>query len=164
MINHGRLSPMAFVMLLRESAFVIGLGNPVYSPTPLEALANGAAWLNPVSWQDTGREHIMSSSSQHQGLKLLGFPYVYNVELSDLKSVLRAAELAVTHRFHSFVPFWNRVESVSAQVCANLLESDALCDCENAKLTDENVECRGSFYATNSDLVEDNDILFAPVR
>jgi len=164
LINHGKISPRAFVMLLRKSAFVIGLGHPVDSPTPLEALANGAAWLNPVSLGETERRYVKKSHAQHQGLKLLGMPYVYNVVLTNMSSVLHAAEMAVANRFHSFVPFWNRVESVSAQVCANLLESDALCDCARAKkVRDDSIDCRGSFYATNSDLFEIHDVLFAPV-
>mmetsp|Transcript_15039 Transcript_15039/g.54233 ORF Transcript_15039/g.54233 Transcript_15039/m.54233 type:complete len:308 (+) Transcript_15039:1194-2117(+) len=164
LINHGKISPRAFVMLLRKSAFVIGLGHPVDSPTPLEALANGAAWLNPVSLGETERRYVKKSHAQHQGLKLLGMPYVYNVVLTNISSVIQAAEMAVAVRFHSFDPFWNRVEGVSAQVCANLLESDALCDCARAKAIEHQIDCRGSFYTTNSDLVEMHDVLLAPAR
>ena len=162
--NHGRMSPTSFALLLRKMAFVVGLGHPLDSTTPLEALANGAAWLNSVSWHETDRENVKRSSSQHQGLKLLGMPYVYNVVLSNATSVLNAAESAVANRFHSFVPFWNRVESVSAQACANLLESDAMCDCAKSGSVGRKIDCRGNFYATNSDLVEDHGILFSPTK
>ena len=119
-INHGPLKPDEFILLLRKMAFVIGLGHPLDSPTPLEAIANGAAWLNPSSisaYDDTKVVKIMHS--QHQGLKVLGMPYVYNVDLANVTSVLLAAERAFKNRFHGFVSFWNREESVAAQVCSN---------------------------------------------
>ena len=163
-INHGPLKPDEFIKLLRKMAFVIGLGHPLDSPTPLEAIVNGAAWLNPSTipvYDDTKVVKIVHS--QHQGLKALGMPYVYNVDLANSTSVLLAAERAFKNRFYGFVPFWNREESVAAQVCSNLIESDAICACARAKRSDFHIDCRGSYYATNSDLMEDKLSAFAPV-
>ncbi len=160
-INHGYLTPLRFIHLLRNMSFIIGVGEPLDSPTPLEAIANGAAFLNPFK-KVTVRQGGYTVHSQHQGLKTLGMPYVYNVDLDNITDVLSAAERAVRNRFHSFIPFWNRIESVSAQVCSNLVESEALCDCAVARKTDPQIDCRGSFYATNSGLVEDELSAYAP--
>merc|ERR1712100_193581 len=45
-IVEGLLSPTDFSLMLRNMSFVVGLGSPVVSPTPLEALANGATFID----------------------------------------------------------------------------------------------------------------------
>ena len=47
-VQHGILTPPEFAKLMREMAFVIGAGAPPDGPSALEALANGAAFLNPI--------------------------------------------------------------------------------------------------------------------
>eukprot|EP01065_Artemidia_motanka_P011786 TRINITY_DN16426_c0_g1_i1.p1 TRINITY_DN16426_c0_g1~~TRINITY_DN16426_c0_g1_i1.p1 ORF type:complete len:388 (+),score=111.84 TRINITY_DN16426_c0_g1_i1:417-1580(+) len=46
--NHGKVSPAQFSELLAQSAFLLGFGTPPLGPSPLEAMASGAAYLNPV--------------------------------------------------------------------------------------------------------------------
>jgi len=84
-------------------------------------------------------------------------PYVYNVDLSDVESVVQAAEWAVKYRFSSYVPSEFRVGALVDRMCA-LLEDDALCMCPNPifgdehldfrtnGLIDENMDCRASSY------------------
>jgi hypothetical protein len=47
-VQHGILTPPEFAKLMRQMAFVIGVGAPPDGPSALEALANGAAFLNPI--------------------------------------------------------------------------------------------------------------------
>jgi len=127
-VNHGRMTPLRFAKLLRYNVtMVIGFGQPYESPTPLEALANGAAFIHPIYNNTHDRP-------QHRQLMNLGIPYVYNYELHNdsnqtVEGILRAARLASLpdNRFVSFIPYAHRLESVKAQVCANLIESDAPC-------------------------------------
>lgn len=45
--NHGILSGRDLQFLLRETKLFVGLGFPYEGPAPLEAIANGCAFLNP---------------------------------------------------------------------------------------------------------------------
>lgn len=45
--NHGLQKPEDFHVLLRKSKIFVGLGFPYEGPAPLEAIANGAVYLNP---------------------------------------------------------------------------------------------------------------------
>ena len=134
-------------MLLREMAAVIGLGFPPDPPSALEALANGAAFVNPlltlgdttvtalrarVSLTDadllfrdpnTGRGLV----PQHRFLAALGPPYVYTVNPRNHSAVVAVAEAAVRQRFASYVPPKHTVESTMSAVCDSLLQDDALC-------------------------------------
>lgn len=46
-VNHGLLSGYDFQSLLRRVKIFLGLGFPLEGPAPLEAVANGAVFLNP---------------------------------------------------------------------------------------------------------------------
>jgi len=123
-IDHGRLSPNDFGMMLRDMSAVIGLGEPRESPTPYEALANGAAFLNAIN----GNGIAQSSILQH-----LGKPYVFNYNRSEdvdvhAENIVKAVEEAMKHSFSSFIPYENKYESVVSQLCSNLIEDDALCE------------------------------------
>jgi len=116
-ITHTGLTPMPFAKLLGKMAFLVGFADPRVSPTPLEALAQGAAYLHP------------SDTNQHPVLRSVGAPYVYNYRTDDPASLVRAALLAVRYPFDSFVPFSNRLETTIAAVATNLVAHDGVCVC-----------------------------------
>ena len=122
-ITHGLMSPTGFAKALRGMSFLLGVGSISVSPSPLEALANGAAFLNPRN----------GSHSQHPPLAAVGAPYVYNYELGVPASVVDAAECAVRARFASYTPLAHMLETTLAAVCANLIDQDAPCACVEAK-------------------------------
>ena len=124
---HGMLSPFEFSKLLRSMAFVVQTGHPLNSPTPFEALANGATFI---------------TGGLHPVLEGIGPPYVYRY--TDIDSLKHAAEQAMVFRFSSFVPFSHRLESMIGTVCSNLLLNDAPCACEATKLA--NQTCSGNMY------------------
>ena len=124
--QYSKLTPIEFAKALRKVSIVIGFGNPRDSPTPLEGLANGAAFLNPTSADE---QH-----AQHAILKTLGPPYVYNYfrspdETTTLENILEMADMAIQHPFGSYIPFQHRWNVVREQVCANLIEPDNICEC-----------------------------------
>jgi len=147
-VRHGPLSPIDYVRLLRRCAFLLGAGRPYDSPSPLEGLANGVAFLNPLAIttaiinnnNNTTTTFNLTTgpplrAAQHTPLALLGPPYVYNVRLDDAASVVAAAERAVAHRFDRYVPADFSPLAVVARVCSLLQELDAVCDLVGAPIT-----------------------------
>ena len=81
--NVGHLSQEGWHALLRESAFVLGLGDPVLGPTPIEALAAGCVYLNPVypAPRQLGQNARVKLRTQHDALAAIGPPAVLDVQL-----------------------------------------------------------------------------------
>lgn len=154
------MHPIDYSKLMREVAFLIGFGMPPDSPSPYEALANGAAY---IQIKCKCAEKCRVGAIQHAALRNLGFPYVYDYEreCNDTKtatSVVEAAGRAYNNPFPSYIPSQHSLGTVLSQVCTNLIESTAMCDCarDQARVgtdTEEKMQqirkCRnGSFYET----------------
>ena len=127
--------------ILQKVAMVLGIGIPTDSPTPLEALYNGAAFLNPEYDTSSFRNEEHPRTHMHKALKNLGPPYVYNYIHSKnniradnskgddfstkedmetkISSILEVAEQAAAQPFVSYTPADYSYESVKAHVCAN---------------------------------------------
>ena len=141
-IFYNVMKPIEFSKMLRKVSVVIGYGNPRDSPTPFEGLANGAAFLNPVS--------VSGIYTQHKILRTLGAPYVYNYVRSPsaaitLKNILKLAEIALLHPFGSYIPFHYRFHVAREQVCANLIEADSLCECNKINDAGSNASIKMDF-------------------
>lgn len=168
-VIHASLGPKEYSELMGEMAFLIGFGDPVVSPSPLEGLAHGAAWLNPIKSEDTKTalqqyplswKTSSSINTQHRPLTLLGSPYVYNIDLNNVSSVVEAAGWAVKYRFPSYTPWEFRPSAMIDRVCA-LMEDNSLCDCPNPTFGgfdgnsrsnstgDSNLDCHASTYVRN---------------
>ena len=140
---HGMMAPREFALLLRRMAFLVGVGAVAVSPSPLEALANGAAYLNPRNQTPSpGRAGGVASSGgapakayryQHPILAGVGAPYVYSYDVDQPESLVAAAERATRVRFASFVPQQHRLETAIASACANFIDHDAPCACMAAR-------------------------------
>merc|ERR1711920_715235 len=101
---------------------MLGVGNPVTSPTPLLGIESGVAFLNA---QRPGNLAYPPGDgklfSQHPPLAKLGPPYVYNVDLQRPETVVEAAYNAVRKRFATYIPWKNRREAVKSRVCSTVL-------------------------------------------
>ena len=90
--NLGHLDPTLFRALLAKSAVLVGLGDPLLGPTPLEALAEGCAYVNPVFQSprviEQGR---MIASSQQPYLESLPEPLVFGALPGPPIDVVRRA-------------------------------------------------------------------------
>ena len=125
-IRHHKVGPITFANLLPQFAFMLGLGKPLDSPSPLEGLANGVAFLNPILRDDM--EAMPSiGATQNNAMAALGMPYVYNVHLKNYTQVVAAANRAVDNRFSSYTPREFTPEAMISRVCG-ILEDDALCE------------------------------------
>eukprot|EP00966_Prymnesium_polylepis_P149132 3445608-Prymnesium_polylepis.2 len=117
----GFLSPAAYLDLLADMAFALGLGHTHYSPAPLDALANGAAFLNPTfheplpSWYLDKYGGSTTAATQNDALQRLaeahsadstGEPYVFRVDFQQPETVVAAALQTVEakNRFSAFQP------------------------------------------------------------
>jgi hypothetical protein len=132
---HGKYqTPSEFTKnILQRVAIVVGVGDPIDSPTPLEALYNGAAFLNPLYERNFDG---FTRSAMHRPLANLGPPYVYNYNGTYFSSyqkehvrelvvsILEAAKIASSKPFVSFTPADYRIDAVRAYVCSNIIEYD----------------------------------------
>eukprot|EP00931_Biecheleriopsis_adriatica_P019425 TRINITY_DN13241_c0_g1_i2.p1 TRINITY_DN13241_c0_g1~~TRINITY_DN13241_c0_g1_i2.p1 ORF type:complete len:399 (-),score=48.86 TRINITY_DN13241_c0_g1_i2:116-1312(-) len=150
--NIGHQSPENFAKLMQTFAFVLGVGDPTDSPTPLEGLAQGVAFLNPpkhFTWSNpTYPTHRLER--QHRALAHLGLPYVYNIDLMNISSVINAARSSVKHRFLSFVPWMYSREAVEARACSSLLEDVQPCACAHTDGDDDMCDSRPGMTAIDT--------------
>uniref|UniRef100_A0A667X3W9 alpha-1,6-mannosyl-glycoprotein 6-beta-N-acetylglucosaminyltransferase n=1 Tax=Myripristis murdjan TaxID=586833 RepID=A0A667X3W9_9TELE len=98
--NHGILSGRDLQFLLRETKLFVGLSFPYEGPAPLEAIANGCAFLNPKfnppkSSKNTdffkGKPTLRELTSQHPYAEVyIGQPHVWTVDIENSAEVERA--------------------------------------------------------------------------
>ncbi|XP_062614039.1 alpha-1,6-mannosylglycoprotein 6-beta-N-acetylglucosaminyltransferase A-like isoform X1 [Saccostrea cucullata] len=106
--NHGLQKPEDFHILLRKSKVFVGLGFPYEGPAPLEAIANGAVYINPKfptphSSRNTpffkGKPTARELTSQHPYAEMfIGEPYVYTVDVSNQKEVEKVLDKILLER------------------------------------------------------------------
>lgn len=116
-IIHRKLDPEGYANLMRQASFLLGIGNPIISPSPIIAMANGVAFLNPRRW----------GAYQHPLLAKEGEPHVYNIEdFGDIDDIIEKAEASVRdrNRFSSHIPSDYRVENVVDRVCSMMHPND----------------------------------------
>ncbi|CAG5119179.1 unnamed protein product [Candidula unifasciata] len=115
-INHGILTGVDLHKLLQKAKIFVGLGFPYEGPAPLEAIANGAVFLNPkfdpphssknnkfFKGKPTQREIV----SQHPYAEtFIGEPYVYTININNTKEVAAIVDRILSNnKFSSFLPY-----------------------------------------------------------
>ncbi|XP_066467981.1 alpha-1,6-mannosylglycoprotein 6-beta-N-acetylglucosaminyltransferase A [Tiliqua scincoides] len=113
--NHGILSGRDLQFLLRETKLFVGLGFPYEGPAPLEAIANGCAFLNPKfdppkSSKNTdffkGKPTLRELTSQHPYAEVyIGRPHVWTVNINDLSEVEKAVKAILTQKIEPYLPY-----------------------------------------------------------
>ncbi|NWS52852.1 MGT5A acetylglucosaminyltransferase, partial [Chunga burmeisteri] len=113
--NHGILSGRDLQFLLRETKLFVGLGFPYEGPAPLEAIANGCAFLNlrfnpPKSSKNTeffkGKPTLRELTSQHPYAEVyIGKPHVWTVDISDLSEVEKAVKSILNQKIDPYLPY-----------------------------------------------------------
>ncbi|CAD5207879.1 unnamed protein product [Bursaphelenchus okinawaensis] len=104
--NHGNLKPPEYHGLLKRSKILLGLGFPIEGPAPLEAVANGAIYLNPVFETPKNRLNypffvdkptFRNITSQNFYMdRFVGPPYVINFYIEDEDDIHRAFRTALS--------------------------------------------------------------------
>ncbi len=90
----GPLPPPAWRALLRAAAFLLGLGHPLAGPSALDALAAGAAYIDPT--HPAPPEGFPHFPSQHPYLRAaVGPPRVCAADLADSAAVFACVRAAL---------------------------------------------------------------------
>ncbi|KAF7343153.1 hypothetical protein MVEN_01746000 [Mycena venus] len=122
--NVGFKPQPEFYEKLAESRVLVGVGSPAISPTPYDALCLGVPFINPImSWDANNPSNRTRWSSQHDTLKELDPPYVYNVFKNDKEGFVNAVVEATSHPIESLVLEDMRMSAVEERV-AGILETD----------------------------------------
>ncbi|KAL5005564.1 hypothetical protein ScPMuIL_016722 [Solemya velum] len=114
--NHGILNGKDLQHLLRETKIFIGLGFPYEGPAPLEAIANGAVFINPKfdpphDSKNTkffkGKPTNRGLSSQHPyAEQFIGEPHVYSIDIKDLNLVEQTVKKIIEKDlFEPYLPY-----------------------------------------------------------
>ncbi|KAJ7797288.1 hypothetical protein B0H14DRAFT_3093176 [Mycena olivaceomarginata] len=113
-----------FYQILSHSVALVGVGNPLISPTPYDALCLGIPFVNPVhSWDTNNPTDRTRWATQHDALKDLSAPYVYNVFLGDRDGFVNAIKSAAENPIESYVLERMKIGSVEYRL-GKILEHD----------------------------------------
>ncbi|KAK7112831.1 alpha-1,6-mannosylglycoprotein 6-beta-N-acetylglucosaminyltransferase A-like [Littorina saxatilis] len=137
-INHGILSGPELHQLLRQAKMFIGLGFPYEGPAPLEAIANGAVFLNPRfspphSSKNTkffkGKPTQREVTSQHPYAEVfVGKPHVYTIDMKNLTEVqLAVEEVLKQDTFTAYTPYEYTEEGMLQRMSA-YIQHQQFCD------------------------------------
>ncbi|KAG8909506.1 hypothetical protein FRC01_006897 [Tulasnella sp. 417] len=124
--HHEKLPRTEFQKVVAESRVLIGLGHPMLSPTPYEALCLGIPFINPVRRGDKNDlTNKMAWTGQHDALIYEGLdePYVYHVELGDREGLRAALRKAMTTPIERYIPP-HMTSSAFLRRMKSLLETD----------------------------------------
>lgn len=92
----GKLNKTQFYEYLGRSRVLVGIGRPVLSPSPYDALCMSVPFINPVlSWDAKRPENRTLWLTQHEGLKYQDPPYVYHVRKGDVNGFWEALRTAM---------------------------------------------------------------------
>ncbi|KAF9017855.1 hypothetical protein BDZ89DRAFT_1021850 [Hymenopellis radicata] len=122
--NVGHIQQDEFYDILSRSVALVGLGNPLLSPTPYDALCLGIPFINPIfEWDENNRNDRSSWRTQHSMLLHLSAPYVYHVFADDRDGFVDAIKSAAANPIESYVLERMKMSSVEYRL-GKLLEHD----------------------------------------
>lgn len=132
--NHGILSGRDLQFLLRETKLFVGLSFPYEGPAPLEAIANGCAFLNPKftppkSSKNTdffkGKPTLRELTSQHPYAEVyIGQPHVWTVDIDNPQEVERALRAILSQKIEPYLPYEFTCEGMLQRVNAFIEKQD----------------------------------------
>ncbi|MGH0148994.1 UNVERIFIED_CONTAM: hypothetical protein FKN15_021178 [Acipenser sinensis] len=132
--NHGILSGRDLQFLLRETKLFVGLSFPYEGPAPLEAIANGCAFLNPKfnppkSSKNTdffkGKPTLRELTSQHPYAEVyIGKPHVWTVDIEDPVEVEKAIKAILSQKIEPYLPYEFTCEGMLQRVNAFIGNQD----------------------------------------
>ncbi|KAF7356321.1 hypothetical protein MVEN_00964400 [Mycena venus] len=118
------LKQAEFYDVLSRSVALVGVGNPMLSPTPYDALCLGVPFVNPVKrWDPKNPDDRTKWQTQHDQLRHLSAPYVYNVRVGDRDGFVNAIKDAAANPIQSHVLERMKMSSVEHRL-GNIIEHD----------------------------------------
>uniref|UniRef100_A0A8C5BGD5 alpha-1,6-mannosyl-glycoprotein 6-beta-N-acetylglucosaminyltransferase n=1 Tax=Gadus morhua TaxID=8049 RepID=A0A8C5BGD5_GADMO len=132
--NHGILSGRDLQFLLRESKLFVGLSFPYEGPAPLEAIANGCAFLNPKFTPPKssknadffkGKPTMRELTSQHPYAEVyIGPPHVWTVDIEKPAEVEQAIRTILSQKIEPYLPYEFTCEGMLQRVNAFIENQD----------------------------------------
>lgn len=83
----GHQSKAKWHDMLRESRFLLGLGEPLLGPSALDAVAAGCMYLNPIYSNPLHHNGLTFESQHPHALEKIGEPYVCSYAENDMVSL-----------------------------------------------------------------------------
>lgn len=111
----GHQTATGWMDILRQSRFLIGLGNPILGPSAIDAVSVGCVFINPV-YQKPVVVNGYSYSSQHPYAEGLGAPYVCNYKQGDAEELRACVQAALKVDLPMAVPQAFTLEAHLARV------------------------------------------------
>lgn len=100
----GHQSKEKWYALLRESRFLLGLGEPLLGPSALDAVAAGCMYLNPI-YSTPLHHNDQTFSSQHPyALEKIGEPYVCSYHENDVVSLQSCIDKSLRMDLEPHIP------------------------------------------------------------
>ncbi|XP_056245621.1 alpha-1,6-mannosylglycoprotein 6-beta-N-acetylglucosaminyltransferase A-like [Seriola aureovittata] len=133
--NHGIIRGTEVQALLRQSKVFVGLSFPYEGPAPLEAIANGCAFLNPRLFPPQsslnsqffkGKPNIREVTSQHPYAEAIGEPYVWTIDMYNKTEVEKALTAILNQSIEPYLPYEFTCEGMLQRVNV-LIEKQDLC-------------------------------------
>ncbi|KXN81569.1 hypothetical protein AN958_03906 [Leucoagaricus sp. SymC.cos] len=143
--NLGMQSTEDFYDQVRNSKLMIGMANPHWSPSPIDALCLSVPFLNPISgWDHEDPWDKSKWDTQHPTLVQYDRPYVYHVHAKNYTGFLEAIESAINTPIDRFIPEHMTEKSVKGRL-TKLMETDWRANAEetlkkNMKLVEKGEE------------------------
>jgi len=123
-VNFGRLNQSSFMEHLSQTRVLVGMSNPVISPTPYDALCLGIPFINPITnWDRDNPTNRSRWQTQHNLLRDLSPPYVYNVFKKDTQGFVQAIKDALANPIDSYILPRMTISAVEERLGA-ILETD----------------------------------------
>jgi hypothetical protein len=97
----GHQTPQSWRNILRESKFLIGLGDPLLGPSAIDAISMGCMFINPV--YDKPAREVYRSQHPYAAEKI-GEPYVCSYQMKDAGSLMACVDKAMKTDLKPFIP------------------------------------------------------------
>nr|XP_018264695.1 uncharacterized protein I303_02872 [Kwoniella dejecticola CBS 10117]OBR86853.1 hypothetical protein I303_02872 [Kwoniella dejecticola CBS 10117] len=103
--NMGGLPQDEWYQTVAASKFLLGVGRPLMSPSPYDALCLGVPFINPITWWNREEPEDWSRwITQHDALRPYGPPYVYHVQKENHEQLEEAMKAAMDNPIDRFIP------------------------------------------------------------
>lgn len=91
----GHQTAAGWLDLLRQSRFLVGLGNPILGPSAIDAVSQGCVFINPVYEKPVAVNGYNYHSQHPYAADRLGAPYVCSYRQGDAEQLLACVRTAL---------------------------------------------------------------------
>ncbi|TFK41539.1 hypothetical protein BDQ12DRAFT_678154 [Crucibulum laeve] len=123
-INLGHMKQEDFFRQVSLSRVMVGMGWPLWSPSPFNSLCQGVPFLNPVlQWDENDPWNKKKWYSQNPTIAEFDEPYVYHVHRGDYDGFINAIKKASTTPIEPFIPEFMTEKALQGRLMM-LMETD----------------------------------------